>query len=281
MIRIVTDTTAGLSPEFLDAYQIPMVPQYLHFGQETYLDYFDVSPTQFFTILAQAPDIPKTSAPPVGDFIQLYRRMLDETPDATILCIHPSAEVSGTVRSALPAAAEFPQADIRIFDTRTCSVGLGMMVERAADMVRRGAEIDEVWAALEHMRDTLHVFFVVETLEYLAKGGRIGRASHLLGTLLDIKPILTMVDGVVESHSKARTRKRSIAEMARLATEMADRRPGLYLGVAHAVCEDEARALADELAAALQPEKCMFTEIGPAIGVHTGPGTLAVGWFHG
>ncbi len=285
MIRIVTDTTAGLPQEILDEFGIPMVPQYVHFGEETVRDSFEMSATEFYARQAAAAELPKTSAPPTGDFIKLFTAILSEDPAATILCIHPSAEVSGTVRSAHPAAAQmaeqYPQADIRIIDTRTVSIGLGLMVWEAARMARDGASADDILSRLAYMRDHNTTFFVVDTLEYLAKGGRIGRASHLLGTLLDIKPILTLSDGTVASHSKARTRHRAVAQMREMVVAGAQASPGsgrLMLGVAHGICEDEAQELANALRAELNPDVFLFAEVGPAIGVHGGPRILAVCW---
>ncbi|MFP3853803.1 MAG: DegV family protein, partial [Anaerolineales bacterium] len=135
---------------------------------------------------------------------------------------------------------------------------------------------------LQAMKGAMHTFFVVDTLEYLLQGGRIGRASHLVGSLLDIKPILTLADGVVESHSKARTRRRSLQRMRELVLERVQGlerdKYQLHLGVAHALCEQEARFLTESLEAAIEPDRLLFTTNGPAIGVHAGPGSLAVSW---
>lgn len=278
MIHIITDTTANLPQEILDAYGIPQVPQYVHFGEETLRDSFDISPAEFYARQAAADELPKTSAPSPADFVPLFSHIQSEDPRGTVLCIHPSSEVSGTVRSARLAAADFPDLDIRIFDTRSVSLGLGLMVWEAARMVQAGAGAEAVLERLKYMRDHTQTYFVVGTLEYLAKGGRIGRAQHLLGTLLDIKPILTLKDGVVESYSRARTRSRAIAAIRDLVIQQAQGQPRLQLGVAHAVCEAEGRALYEELTAALNPETSLFAEIGPSIGVHAGPGTLAVCW---
>lgn len=279
MIHIVTDTTAGLPQSIVDEYRIPVVPQYVHFGEEAFKDMYEISVDEFYRKQAAAADLPKTSAPSPADFFPVFDAILAEDPQPTILCIHPSPEVSGTLRAARPAAAEYPDADIRIVDTRSVSVGLGMMVLEAATMREAGASADAIIQRLQAMRSATHVYFIVDTLEYLAKGGRIGRASHLMGTLLDIKPILTLEDGAVASHSKARTRKRSITQMRDYVLEgVGQGVSGLRLAVAHAVCEDEARQLMDDLVQVLEPEVCLFTELGPAIGCHAGPRTLAVGW---
>jgi len=279
MIHIVTDTTAGLPQSIVDEYHVPIVPQYVHFGEETFKDMVEITPAEFYAKQAAASELPKTSAPSPADFFPIFDAILAEDPDATIVCIHPSPEVSGTIRSAVPAVAEYPGKDIRIFDSRSVSIGLGLMVIEALAMNRAGASADDILARLAVMRDGMHIYFIVDTLEYLAKGGRIGRASHLMGTLLDIKPILTLTDGAVESHSKARTRKRSLSQMRDEVVEGVGPNPvGLRLGVAHAECAAEAQALLDDLCQALNAQDCLFAELGPAIGTHAGPGTLAVGW---
>lgn len=279
MIRIVTDTTAGLPQDIIDEYNLELVSQYIVFGEESYREFFDMDAAEFYARQAAAQELPHTSAPTVGDFRVLYERMLSETPDATILCIHPSTDVSGTVRSAYPAAEMFPDADIRIIDTRSVALGLGLMVCEAARMVRDGAGIGDVLARLDDMREGMNILFIVDTLEYLHKGGRIGRAAHLIGSMLDIKPVLAMRDGVVESYARYRTRRRSLAGLRDLVLESARGKSGLYLAVIHAVCEEEARQLADELCEELKPDVFMFGENGPSIGVHAGPGTIGVCWY--
>lgn len=279
MIHIVTDTTAGLPQRVIDEYNVPVVPQYVHFGEETFKDMYEISPSEFYAKQAAASELPKTSAPSPADFFPIFDGILADDPEATILCIHPSPELSGTIRSAVPAIAEYPDHDIRIFDTRSVSIGLGMIVIEALAMNRAGAGIDDITATLETMRDGMHIFFIVDTLEYLAKGGRIGKASQLMGTLLDIKPILTLTDGAVGPHSKARTRKRAVSQMRDYVVEsIGPDAAGLRLGIAHAQCADEAQALLDDLCDALHADQCLFAELGPAIGTHAGPGTLAVGW---
>ncbi len=278
MIRIVTDTVAGLPQDILDRYRIPCVPQYVIFGEESLREYVDLSPAEFYARQASVAELPHTSAPSPGDFEVLFSRLLAEDPDAPILCIHPSAEFSGTVRSAIPAAQMFPAANITIFDTRTASLGQGLMVLEAARLAEAGAGLEAILARLEQMRALTRAFFIVDTLDYLARGGRIGKAAHLLGAMLDLKPLLHIEDGMVASHSKHRTHHRALEALVGIVLEQAQGRAGLQLGIAHAVDEPEARALADRLCAELSPEVFLMAELGPAIGVHVGPGTLAVCW---
>lgn len=279
IIKIVTDTTVWLPRDVFEEHSIVNVPQYVIFGQESLRDYIDVSPTEFYRRQAASVELPKTSPPTVGDFLSVYRYLLGQYPGATILSIHPSSAISGTVRSAQLAAAEFKDVDIRIFDTRSISVGLGFMVHEAARMVKNGATADAVIERLEVMRDTIRLFFLVDTLDYLAKGGRIGRAAHLIGTLLDIKPLLALQDGVVGDYAKYRTHKRALAAMIEMVIQECQGKEGLQLGIVHGVREDEAQEMAEQLLAVLKPEVYLFGEVGPAIGVHAGPGVLGVSWF--
>lgn len=283
-IHIISDTTAELPASLASEYGIEIIPQYIHFGEDTFRDEIEISAQEFYARQAAAAELPKTSAPSPIEFTPYFERWLEDDPQGTIFCIHPSSEVSGTVRSAELARRQmldrFPEADIRVVDTRAVSVGLGLMVLATARKAREQPEATLIESCLRAMMQTQRTFFVVDTLEFLAKGGRIGRASHLVGSLLDIKPILTLEDGVVESHSKTRTRKRSLARMFELVCQQAQplKRNGaqLYLGVAHANCEAEARQLAEQLEQALEPDYSLLTINGPAIGVHAGPGSLAV-----
>lgn len=278
-IKIVTDTTVWLPREVFEEYSIVNVPQYVVFGEESLRDYVDISPTGFYRRQAAAQELPKTSAPTVGDFEAVYSTILDNNPGATILSIHPSSAVSGTVRSAVPAAADIEGGDIHIFDSRNISVGLGLMVYQAARMARDGATLEAILNQLEVMRDATQLFFLVDTLDYLAKGGRIGRAAHLIGTLLDIKPLLTVRDGVVTDYAKHRTHKRALAAMVEMAIGECKGKAGLQLGIVHGVREEEAQEMANQLLAELRPEVYLFGEAGPAIGVHVGPGVLGISWF--
>ena len=282
--RFLSDTTAELPPELCRQHDIRIVSQYIHFGEETYRDEVDISAAEFYKKQAASKELPKTSAPPPADFLPHFKEWLEVDEQSTIFCIHPSSEVSGTVRSAYTAREQiledFPSADIRVIDTRVVSVGLGLMVLAAVEATNSGVNPAELEARLTKMQHSMHTYFVVDTLEFLAKGGRIGRASHLMGSILDIKPILTLTDGVVESHSKARTRKKSLDLMYEIVVRQAEKlnkgEGTIHLGIAHADCEDEARQLAARLNETIKPEFSLFTVNGPAIGVHAGPGSLAV-----
>ena len=279
MIKGVTDTVAGLPMPLLKHYDIPMAPQYVVFGEESYRDVFDISPQEFYTRLATASVLPTTSAPSVGDMADIYKDILSKHPGATILSIHPSAEVSGTIRAAEAARAMLPEADIRVFDSRSAALGLGMMVLEAARLAEKGADADVVMARLAKLRDTMKVYFLVDTLEYLAKGGRIGRAAHLLGTLLDIKPLLEMTDGTIADLARYRTHQKAVAALSERIIGDVNGRTGLHLGVIHSADQPEANRLAELLCEGLHPVEFMMSELGPSIGVHVGPRVLGVCYY--
>ena len=203
MIQIITDTTAVLAKEDIERYNIIVIPQVIHIDDETYLEGIEIDVPQFLEKLRTAKNLPKTAAPPPELFAREFERFTDG--NVTLLCIHPSAEVSGTVRSATVAAQDFPHLDIRVIDTRLIASPLATLVLLAAQWASEGVNADQIVLQLREMIPRCQVYFMVDTLEYLAKGGRIGGASALLGSVLQIKPILTFRDGRVEPFEKERT----------------------------------------------------------------------------
>jgi len=196
-----------------------------------------------------------------------------------IVCIHPSTLVSGTVRSATVAAAEFPGADIRVVETRVIASPMATMVELAARWAEEGADADTIVARLESMSRRCRIYFLVATLEYLARGGRIGGASALLGTMLRVKPILTMRNGQVEAYDRQRTQSRALARLKELVALGLPSDGTGYLSVMHAGVPDEAEALAADLCEQHGLETVPILDVPPAIVTHGGPGILGVAFF--
>lgn len=277
MIHIVTDTTAGLPTEHAQRFNIPVVPQIILFGDESYREGIDIDNPTFLRRLRQAKTLPKTDAPEPGEFVQIFQELA--TPGNTVICIHPSAEVSGTVRSALTAASQFPDADIRVIDTRTIASPLATLVLLAAQWAAEGEPADAIMARLQAMIPRSHIFFLVDTLEFLQKGGRIGGAAALIGGVLQVKPILELRDGRVEPLERERTRRKALARLKELVIERAARGPESYLSVIHADAPAAAQALADDLGQQLGVPDVMIMDLVPAIVTHAGPGTLGVGFF--
>jgi DegV family protein with EDD domain len=282
MVKIITDTTAGITAEVARQYDIPVIPQIIHFGEQSYLEGIEIDNAGFMQKLKQARDLPKTAAPPPELFIEQFNRLLPL--GEPIICIHPTAEASGTVRSANAAKAEFPNADIRIIDTRVIGSPLATMVTLAGQWAAAGVDADTIESRVRNMASRCHLYFLVATLEYLAKGGRIGGASALLGSVLQIKPILMVRDGKIEVLERERTQKRAVARLKELVYEKIARDGTGYLSIMHAAVPDQGQVLADELCAEMNQRGIPVTDIPvmdvpPAIVVHAGPGILAVAFF--
>jgi DegV family protein with EDD domain len=277
MVKIITDTLAGLPDETARRYHIPVIPQVVIFGNDSYLEGVEIDNATFMRRLKAARELPKTAAPPPELFVKEFERLVPE--GETILCIHPSAEISGTVRSAMVAAKDFPQADIRVMDTRLVASPLATMVTLAAEWAEAGLDADSIETRLRALIPRCRIYFMVETLEYLAKGGRIGGAAALLGGVLQVKPILTLRDGRVEQFERERTHKRAMARLKELVLEHIPRDGHGYLSVLHAGVPEEAQALADDLGGQLGLSNIPILDVPPAIVTHAGPGVLGVSFF--
>ncbi len=277
MVKIITDTTSCLSPEIALRYDIPVIPQIINFGNDSYFEGIDIDNAAFMKRLIASSELPKTAAPSPDRFIQEFTRMVPG--GETILCIHPSTELSGTVRSAQVAAQDFPDADIRVIDTRTVSTPLGSMVQLAAEWAWEGESADEIVVKLEDMIPRCRIYFLVDTLEYLARGGRIGGAQALLGSILQIKPILSIMNGKVETFEKERTHKRALARMKEITLNQFPRNGEGYLTVMHAGVPEQGRLLAEELGKLCDQPFVPIADVPPAIVTHGGPGILGVGFF--
>ena len=276
-IRIVTDTTAALPDGFAAAHQVEVVPQVVLFGDESFLEEAELSYADYIRRLKAAPQLPKTAAPPPGLFIEAYRRQLAQAP--TILSIHPSLDVSGTLRSALTAQAMFSGADIRVLDTRTVGGNLASLVQLATAWAEDGVRADEILARLQALIPRGRTYFLVATLEYLQKGGRIGGATALIGGLLQIKPLLELRAGRIEPLEKVRTHHLALERLKALVGAHCPRRPEAQVCVMHADDETEAQNLARDLKASLGVSAIPIYRLGAAITTHAGPGALGVGFF--
>lgn len=283
MIQVITDTTAVVSQEDIKTYNLIVIPQIIHIDDETYLEGIDIDVPTFLSKLKTAKSLPKTAAPPPEFFTKEFARFTDQ--NISILCIHPSSEVSGTVRSATIAAQEFPHLDIRIIDTRLIASPLATLVLLAAQWARDGVPAEEIVTRIRDLIPRCQVFFMVDTLEYLAKGGRIGGAAALLGSMLQIKPILTFKNGRVEPFEKERTYSRAFERLIAITVERIDigkvGKVGkeCYLTVMHAGVREQAQELSHRLSEKLSIPSIPIYEMPPAIITHGGPGILGTTFF--
>jgi len=277
MIHIITDTTSGLPPEIAARYHIPVIPQVIHFGSESFYEGIELDNAAFMKRLRAAKELPKTAAPPPELFVKEFERLVPL--GEPILCIHPSAEISGTIRAATVAAQDFPDADIRVIDTRMVASPLATLVELAAGWAVEGVNVDTIIDRLKDFSGRCRIYFLVDTLDYLVRGGRIGGATGLIGSVLQIKPILALQDGKVEPYERERTHKRALARLKEIAIEQFPRNQPGYLSVLHAAVPDQAKDLAQELGAALSQTNVPILDVPPTIVVHGGPGILGVAFF--
>ncbi len=276
-IRTVTDTTSCLPKEFAAHHHVAIVPQVIQFGQETFLEDVEITYEDFVQRLRSSSTLPSTAAPLVRDFVEAYGRQLEHA--GTVLSIHPSTEVSGTVRSALTAKAEaFPEADIRVLDTRTVGGTLAGMVMAALEWAEAGVGPDAIMERLTAMISRSRTYFLVATLEYLQKGGRIGGASALLGTALQIKPLLTLRGGRVEVLEKVRTHHRALERLKGLVAEECPPQAGSRLCVMHGAEPQAAEDLANDLRDRLGLREVPIYPLGSAITTHGGSGHTC-GWL--
>jgi DegV family protein with EDD domain len=277
MIHLITDTTACLPEDIQSKYQITVIPQMIHFGETSFTEGVDLNNPSFLKLLANSKELPKTAAPPPELFAAVFQTLKD-TGDA-ILCIHPSTDLSGTVRSAETASLDFPNSDIRVLDTRLIASPLGVVVHQAALWRAAGLHADEIENQIISLSNRGRIYFLVSTLEYLARGGRIGGASALLGNVLQVKPILSLVHGQVEPHLKERTFSRALDRIKTIVIdEFPTQREG-HLTIMHADQAQQASDLAVFFENKLNIYPPLVSNLPPAIITHAGPGSIAVGFF--
>lgn len=271
-VAIVTDSTADLPPSLRDDYDIHMVPLNVHFDTETFRDQIDLSPAEFMARLASSSVVPTTSQPAAGSFEAMFRNLAAEYDEAVAILI--SAKLSGTVMSAtLARDAVSSVIPVEVVDSESASMGLGLQVLAAAARAQDGADGSEIVRMLRASRADYETLFYVDTLEYLRRGGRIGKASALVGSLLDLKPLLRIDEGQVVPAERTRTRARARKELVDFVRGM----PHVErLAIMHAVNPGEARSMADEFTLTVPRDQIIIAEFGPVIGTHVGPGAMGV-----
>jgi DegV family protein with EDD domain len=279
MIKIVTDSTGYLPPEIIKEYDLAVVPLKVQLGQETYDEISGISNRDFYQRLATIDDFPTTSQPSVGEFKDAYQRILAQDSSTEILVLTISSKLSGTYSSAATAAEQMPEAKVTIFDSLSAAMGLGLMVIEAAKMVANDQSLAEIMARLEQMRQETVIVLVVDTLEYLKRGGRIGAATAFLGTLLNTKPILSVVEGEIQPLDRVRTKKKAIDRLfTQLEHDLSHRHQPIQAGVMHVAAKPEMEKLAEMVREHFNVTFFFTSELGPVIGAHVGPGALGVGF---
>ncbi len=276
-VRIVTDSTSDMPAEMAQELGIPVVPLSVVFGEETLKEGSEISHDVFYERLAHSKDLPTTSSPSVGDFLDTYREVLKETDE--IISIHLSSKLSATYSAATQAAAILADegAKIEVVDSLTVSMGMTFMCQAAAKAAAEGSTLEEIRNILDEMSPRISVYVVLNTLEYVRRGGRIGRARAFLGTMLRVKPILSFDGGEVHPEERVRTRSLALDRLFQMVTS----NPKIdEVGVAYSINAEEAEGLRQRISEALAMDVQM-TRIGAVAGVHGGPGVLGVGFLRG
>lgn len=274
MVKIVTDSTSDIPQALLEEYNIKMVPLNVHIDSELYKDQLELSPDDFFKKLPLASKLPRTSQPSPGEFKAAYSEV--GSSGDPIVSIHISRDMSGTYQSAIMAASMLPELDIEVVDSRLVSMGLGVVVLEAARAANNGASKEEVIGLVKEMMSTVSVLFCVDTLYYLEKNGRIGKAQSFLGTILHIKPVLGVSDGVIVPVEKVRGKKKGLLRLAEHVREATKDTSAINVVMLHGNAYSEAEALLEELKNSLPVADGRVVSVGSVVGVHSGPGVVGV-----
>tara|TARA_B110000438_G_scaffold186589_1_gene178274 strand:+ start:12166 stop:13002 length:837 start_codon:yes stop_codon:yes gene_type:complete len=272
-IAVVTDSTCDLPKKIIEKYNISVVPLNVHFGEDTFLDGIDLKSDEFFQKLANSEFHPTTSQPSVGRFLEIYNDLL-KTHDY-IISIHISDKLSATFNTALQASNQLSNEKIQIIDSKNGTLGLGALVHKIATLNDSEKDFENLVTNAQNLVEKAEFFGLVPTLEYLAKGGRIGKAQEFFGSLLKVKPILSAVDGEINSVGKVRTLNKGIDYIVDIVKE--NKIETLF--VVHASHLERANLLIQKLDGIIDEKNIVISEFGPVVGTHLGPGAFGVGFI--
>lgn len=280
-IAIVTDSTASLPEALIEKFNIHWVAYYIHRGQEVLRDLVTIKREEFLAWLATTKVLPTTASPGPGDYIETYEKLVQEGA-TEIFSIHMTCKASGAYQAAKIAQSmaqeTMPDVRIEVIDTENAAMCQGWMVLEAARAVEAGTPLDEIVAKVKRMIPVTKIIQTADTLRYLYMGGRIGRAQHLMGSMLNIKPLIGIADGVIVPLGQARSRQKAYQSMV----DMIEAQVGLgkiKIAYMHAGAQKEVEKIKDLVEARLNVVESLFAELSPALAVHTGPGTAGVCYF--
>ncbi|HUE61273.1 MAG TPA: DegV family protein [Acidimicrobiales bacterium] len=274
-VRVVTDTACDLPDEIVNEHGIGLVPLRIRFGSEEFVDRVELSTKEFWARCAGFSGLPETSAPSPGQFKEAFENMAAEGASG-VVCVNLSSKMSATIQAARQAAAELEdRLPVKVVDSLNVTLGQGLITMEAAKKAAEGGSVDEVAQAAENAASRMHLLGVIDTLENLKRGGRIGGAQAFLGTMLSIKPVIQVLDGVVEPESRQRTRGKALRYVADKARS-AGRISSLAVFSADAPDMDSFLSMLEDV----QPsERILAGDVGPVIGTHAGPGAIGVAWI--
>jgi DegV family protein with EDD domain len=280
-IAVVTDSTTYMPPELVKKHNISVAPQVLIWGDQTYKDGVDIQSGEFFTRLKTTKVMPTTSQVAVISFQEIFQDLVDKGYEVLALLV--SSKLSGTVQSAMQARDMMGTArdKVNVVDSQSVAMALGFQALAVARAIEAGASLKEAIALAEKSHEYTGVFFAVDTLEFLHRGGRIGGAQRFIGSALNLKPILAIQDGRVEGIERIRTKSKAHDRVLELCIEKVNRRSPVRLATLHANAAEDAKALLTRAEQALHPIESIFTEVSPTVGTHAGPGTVGLAFMAG
>jgi DegV family protein with EDD domain len=281
-VAVVTDTTASIPEDLLSALKIHTVPYYIHRGEEVLLDLVTITREAFYRWMSSADELPKTACPGPGDYLSKYKELIQQGI-REIVSIHMTSEGSGAYQSALDAKGilqqEEPEVTIEVVDTRNVAMAHGWMVIEAARTALAGDSLEKVKEKVLEMIPITRMIQTADTLKYLYMGGRIGKATHLFGSLLRIKPLISMEDGIIVSVGQARNRSQAYRKMVEIISNSVGSGKKIKIAYLHAAARPDAEQIRKMVEERMQVVESFFAELSPALGVHTGPGTAGVCYF--
>ncbi len=276
-VAIVVDSTAYIPPDLVDKHHIQVIPQILTWEGKSYLDDIDISPTEFYERLTTAKEMPSSSQPTPAQFFEFFSNVANKAE--SIVGVFISEELSGTLDSAYSAANMMPDYPIEIIDSRSTSLGLGFLALVGARAAEDGKSSEEVANIVRTHIESTRVVFVVDTLEFLHRGGRIGGAQRLLGSMLSVKPLLHIQDGRIEPLESTRTKKKAIQGLLDRFENETRNKEGIHVAVIHANNPKEGQFLFEKVTSCISPVELFLAELSPVIGTHVGPGTVGLSYY--
>jgi len=279
-LAIVTDSTAYLPADLLEKHKITMAPQVLIWDNESYLDGVDIQPAEYYKRLQTATVMPSTSQVSPVTMQNTFQGLVGQGFD--VLGIFVSSKLSGTLQSAHQGREAMGSAGerVKLVDSLSTAMALGFQVLAAARAAQAGANLDECMEVAEKAKDRTGVYFAVDTLEFLHRGGRIGGAQRFIGSALNLKPILALMDGKVEGVERIRTKSKAQERILELVGEKVNGKSNIRLATLHANAAEDAKSLLDRASSRFSAIESIFTEVSPVVGTHTGPGTVGLAYMH-
>ncbi|GAB1472422.1 DegV family protein [Chloroflexota bacterium] len=277
---IVTDSTSYIPPEIVQKHGITVAPQVLIWDDQTYRDGIDIQPTEFYSRLKTAKSMPSTSQVSPATMQEIFEGLVDK--GLSVLGIFISSKLSGTLQSAIQAKDMMGSAGekVSLVDSQSTAMGLGFQALAAARAQEAGASLEECIAQASKAHECSGVFFAVDTLEFLHRGGRIGGAQRFIGSALNLKPILAVQDGKVEGVERIRTKSKAHDRVLELVAEQVKGKANIRIATLHANAAEDAKALLDRATKELSAVESIFTEVSPVVGTHAGPGTVGLAFIH-